>query len=101
MPIERFSEADSPSLIMSSVHQKVDYLIVGLGLAGSALAWELIQRDKTVLVLDLPADQGASAVAAGLVNPVTGKFLNKAWNADIIFPFFENFQVLHKSLPCL
>ncbi len=73
------------------MNQRVDYFIVGLGLAGSTLAWELVQRGKTVMVFDAPADNHASAVAAGLFNPITGKVMTKAWKADILFPFLKNF----------
>ncbi len=73
------------------MNQKVDYFIVGLGLAGSTLAWELVRRGKTVMVFDTPADNQASAIAAGLFNPITGKLMAKTWKADILFPFFENF----------
>ncbi len=48
-----------------------DFLIVGQGLAGSLLAWELMQRGAKVLIVDngMP---NASQVAAGLINPITG-----------------------------
>jgi len=49
----------------------VDFLIVGQGLAGSLMAWELMQRGKTVLIVDNGLEN-ASRVAAGLINPVTG-----------------------------
>ena len=75
------------------MNQKIDYLINGLGLAGSTLAWELITRGKKVIVYDNPAGNKASAVAAGLFNPVTGKYLVKTWQADVIFPFFEQFYI--------
>ena len=84
------------------MNQKFDYIIVGLGLAGSTLAWELKKRGKQVMVFDSPSKNKASALAAGLFNPVTGKYLVKTWEADIIFPFFERFytsaeQQLHQK----
>lgn len=51
---------------------KVDYLIVGQGLAGSLLAWGLLQRGKRILVVDRDEEITSSKVAAGLVTPVTG-----------------------------
>lgn len=68
-----------------------DYFIIGQGLAGSALAWELIQRGKSVMVYDEPKENRASASAAGLFNPVTGRVMTKSWNADALFPFLEKF----------
>lgn len=49
----------------------VSFLIVGQGLAGSLLAWELLQRQQTIAIID-PDEENASKVAAGLINPVTG-----------------------------
>ncbi|MFT5183847.1 MAG: glycine oxidase [Flavobacteriales bacterium] len=63
-----------------------DYIILGQGLAGSLLAWSLIQKGKSVLVLDDSAAQGASRVAAGMFNPVVFKRLNFSWNAHSFLP---------------
>jgi len=54
----------------------VDFLIIGQGLAGSLLAFELLQREKTVMVIDNSHSGAATKVAAGLINPVTGHRLN-------------------------
>jgi len=51
--------------------KEIDYLIIGQGLAGSLLAWELIQREKKVIIVDNNR-LNASLVAAGLINPITG-----------------------------
>lgn len=52
-----------------------DFIIVGQGLAGSLLAWRLMQRNQRVLILDNGLRDSASVIAAGIVNPVTGKRL--------------------------
>ncbi len=62
---------------------KVDYLIIGQGLAGSLLAWQLMQCGKRVIVVD-NGMLNASKVAAGLINPVTGKRLVKAKNTALL-----------------
>jgi len=59
-----------------------DYLIIGQGLAGSLLAWRLINAGQRVLVVDNDNPSAASRVAAGLLNPVTGKRLVKEANAE-------------------
>jgi glycine oxidase len=69
----------------------VDHIIVGQGLAGSALAWELIRRGKSLMVFDDPESNKASSIAAGLFNPITGRVLTKTWMADHLFPFLENY----------
>ncbi|POZ52841.1 NAD(P)/FAD-dependent oxidoreductase [Methylovulum psychrotolerans] len=63
----------------------VDFLIIGQGLAGSLLAWELIQRGSSVLVVD-NGQENASQIAAGLINPVTGLRLVKSTEADTLLP---------------
>lgn len=68
-----------------------DVLVVGQGVAGSVLAWTLRQRGLSVQVVssaDLPA---SSSVAAGIVNPLTGRKLVKTWEADRLFPYLHQF----------
>lgn len=55
----------------------IDYLIIGQGLAGSALAWHLIQAGQRVRVIDDGHRSAASRVAAGLVNPLAGMRFNR------------------------
>ncbi|MBN8823373.1 MULTISPECIES: FAD-dependent oxidoreductase [unclassified Spirosoma] len=69
----------------------VDFLIVGQGVAGSALAWTLDQRGCSVVLADDPALPTASTVAAGIVNPLTGRKLVRTWKADELFPFLHAF----------
>ena len=76
------------------MNQKIDYIIVGQGLAGSAVAWELLQRGKSIVVFDEKIKNRASANAAGLFNPISGRGMAKAWQADLIFPFFKEFYSL-------
>ncbi len=64
----------------------IDFLIVGQGLAGSLLGWRLIQRGKTVLIVDPGLEQSASRTAAGLINPVTGKRLVKTVGVEQYLP---------------
>ncbi len=70
---------------------KVDYILVGQGLAGSAVAIQLLKIGKKIAVIDQPDKNVASAVAAGLFNPVTGKKMIKTWMADILFPYLQSF----------
>lgn len=63
-----------------------DYLIVGQGLAGSLLAWRLLQQGMQVLIVDSGADASASLTAAGLVNPITGQRLVKTPGIDQYLP---------------
>lgn len=58
---------------------KVDYIIVGLGLAGLAFAEELIKANKTFLVFENHS-QTSSLVACGVYNPVVLKKFTAVWN---------------------
>src|SRR6188768_1512417 len=63
-----------------------EFVIVGQGLAGTALAWALLRRGRRVLVIDREGGGSSSRVAAGLITPVTGKRLAKSWRWDELYP---------------
>jgi glycine/D-amino acid oxidase-like deaminating enzyme len=65
---------------------KADFIIVGQGLAGSVLAWSLIQKQLRVIVVDDHHRGSSSQVAAGVVNPISGKRMLKSWNVDRCLP---------------
>ena len=52
-----------------------DAIIVGQGLAGTTLAWELLALGWRVGIVDANRPNSASRVAAGLITPITGKRL--------------------------
>ena len=64
----------------------IDYLIVGAGLAGSSLAWRLGTNKYNYKILDSRNLASASQVAAGFINPVTGKWMTKSWKIDTLMP---------------
>lgn len=57
----------------------LDTLIVGYGLAGFNLAWQLSAHNKKFLILSDPAIKGASRNAAGVCNPTVLKRYTIAW----------------------
>ncbi len=57
---------------MSRQPQFIDALVVGQGLAGSLVAWELIRRQRRVVVVEPGRPDAASRVAGGIISPVTG-----------------------------
>ena len=67
--------------------RNVDYIIVGQGIAGSMVAHYLLKQHKTILVIDKFNPNSASNIAAGVVNPVTGRYMVKTWMIDDILPF--------------
>ena len=74
---------------------KVDYIIVGLGLAGLAFVEELIQADKSFIVFE-DNSQNSSLVAGGVYNPVVLKRFTPAWNAkeqlEVAIPFYHKLE---------
>ncbi len=68
---------------------KIDYLIIGQGIAGSVLSFKLMQRGCSVMVVAKQGITVSSEVAAGLFNPVTGRKMVKTWNADALFAQIE------------
>jgi glycine/D-amino acid oxidase-like deaminating enzyme len=63
----------------------LEYLIIGQGIAGTLLSYELSKITNHLLVLDNGNLNSSSHVAAGLCNPITGRFLKKTWLADKLF----------------
>ena len=64
-----------------------DYLLIGQGIAGTALSYQLLKRGKNVLLIDKKRNDSSSRVAAGLFNPITGRRMIKTWLADKLFPY--------------
>jgi len=77
---------------------KVDFLIIGQGIAGSTLALSLLERGKSVMVVDRQDEGSSSRVAAGLITPLTGKGMNPAWRQDRCLEFARKFYHQLESL---
>lgn len=61
------------------------WTIIGQGLAGTCLAWELWKRGVEFSLVDRGAG-GSSRVAAGMVNPITGKNFEPSWRIAEFLP---------------
>ncbi|HDZ05012.1 hypothetical protein LCGC14_0080730 [marine sediment metagenome] len=68
----------------------VDYLVVGLGLAGTAFCDTLRRNNKTFVVFN-DRSQTSSRVAGGLYNPVILKRFTLSWRADEQLPIATDF----------
>lgn len=70
----------------------VDYIIVGLGLAGLALAEQLESHNKSFVLFE-DNSQNSSLVAGGVYNPVILKRFTPVWDAldqlKIAIPFYK------------
>lgn len=74
---------------------KLDYIIVGLGLAGLSFAEQLLKNKKTFIVFE-DDSQTSSLVAGGVYNPVILKRFTPVWNAksqlEIAMPLYEELE---------
>ena len=66
---------------------RTDVLIVGQGVCGTFLGRELDRVGLSYIVIDEERRDSSSRVAAGLINPVTGRRIVKTWMIDALLPF--------------
>ena len=65
----------------------VDFIIVGQGISGTMLSWFLYREGKSFLVIDDNNQNASTKIAAGIINPVTGRRYAYTWMIDEIMPF--------------
>jgi len=70
--------------------RKCDYLIIGQGLAGTLITQALLDEGKNVLVIDNSHNGSSSKIAAGIINPITGRRFVKSWMIEELMLFAEN-----------
>ncbi len=81
---------------------KVDYIVVGIGLAGISFCEQLKAHNKTFVVFD-NTSQLSSTVAGGLYNPVVLKRFTSVWKSkeqlEIALPLYAHLEKeLHVKL---
>ena len=62
---------------------ELDFIIVGQGIAGTILAFELLKRNKRVKVVDKFQENSSSRIALGIYNPLVLKWFTRSWKAEI------------------
>jgi len=65
----------------------VDYLVIGQGISGTWLSYYLEKAKRSFVVIDNDNPNSASRVAAGIINPVTGRRIVKTWMIDELLSF--------------
>lgn len=70
--------------------KELDYIVVGLGIAGISFCQELRKNNKNFIVIDNGED-GSTANSGGVFNPTVLKRFTAAWNAASFFPVAKNF----------
>src|SRR5215469_2892765 len=79
--------------------QAVDYLIVGQGLAGSVFAALLLERGRSFVVVDDHHRTAASKAAGGIINPITGKRLNRpSLIGELLQGAFSTYPMIERIL---
>lgn len=77
----------------------LDALIIGQGISGTFLTYYLKKEGKRFLVIDDGNNNSPSRLAAGLINPVTGRRLVTVWMVDEILPFaWKAYQEIGQEL---
>lgn len=61
--------------------KKQHILIIGAGLSGTCLAHQLLKKGHTVQLVDR-GENHSTAIAAGMVNPMVFRRMNKSWRLD-------------------
>ena len=79
-------------------NKKFDFIIVGQGLAGTLLAHDLIDLDKSVVIIDTHLKASASRVAAGLINPISMKRCIPAMPSNYLTTAFDRYLELEHKL---
>ncbi|WP_303918417.1 FAD-binding oxidoreductase [Draconibacterium sediminis] len=69
--------------------KRKEVLIVGQGLAGTLLAFELHVAGVDVCIVNNPQKSTATRVAAGMVNPLVFKRMTKSWMVDELLPVMK------------
>jgi len=66
---------------------QTEFLIVGQGISGTWLSYYLQKANRSFIVIDNEDPNSASRVAAGIINPVTGRRIVKTWMIDELLSF--------------
>ncbi len=62
-------------------------IVVGQGIAGTLITHFLLEQHQEVVVIDPGKPINASKVAAGIINPITGRRFVKSWRVDEFMRF--------------
>ena len=77
----------------------IDHLIVGQGICGTFLSWYLRRSGRSFVIIDDARPDTASRIAAGIINPVTGRRIVKTWMIDEVMPFaIDAYRLLGEEL---
>ncbi len=64
-----------------------EFLIIGQGISGTFYHGTCIKNKRSFIVIDNNDPVVASRVAAGIINPVTGRRIVQTWMIDTLLPY--------------
>lgn len=67
--------------------QTTNFLIIGQGLCGTWLSYELLKAGASCIVIDETIKNSSTNIASGIINPVTGRRMAKTWMVETLLPF--------------
>jgi glycine/D-amino acid oxidase-like deaminating enzyme len=71
--------------VMEIQRKNKSFFIVGQGIAGSLLAWNLMKNGHNVTVIDPDHHESSSLISPGIINPITGQRLAVTPQYDLFF----------------
>ena len=87
--IDKLKELSKSKKSPPNTLSQAQAIIVGQGVAGTFLSYFFHKAGIDFIVIDDAKPNASSRVAAGLINPVTGRRVVKVWMDDVIIPFAE------------
>ncbi|NND05368.1 MAG: FAD-binding oxidoreductase [Saprospiraceae bacterium] len=80
---------------------KVDFIIVGQGLSGTLLAHQFESQGFSFFIIDEVQSNSSSRLAAGVMNPITGRRFVKSWMYDTLLPkALDTYRYIENKLDC-
>jgi glycine/D-amino acid oxidase-like deaminating enzyme len=82
--------------------ERAEFLIIGGGISGLLMAYELFKNGHSFLIIDDTQKNSSSKIAAGMFNPISGKRMTVNWKANELLKslhdaFIEFERLLGKS----
>jgi len=83
------------------LYKHYDTIVVGQGIAGTVLSYSLFNAGQDILVIDAPNPYSATKAAAGLINPITGRYYTKTWMIEnLLSQAIKTYKELEILLSC-
>ena len=84
-----------------SSKKKINFLIVGQGIAGTTLAHKLYELGNSVHLIDNKHQSSSSLIAGGVIHPMSFKRVILSWKADSLIPaakgYYDAFEARFRA----